>query len=151
MLHHLSTGAYLDWLVALDRPDMVQPYERPAPCPPVSCRPLSASATKIDLWMKDPYAIYLYYILKIKPLRPLQMENDAALRGTILHAILEDFNKTYPNDLPENAYDALIEIGHDRIKDVTQSQEMLHYWWPRFVRIAQHYICLLYTSPSPRD
>lgn len=139
-LDDLSTGPYIGWIEILDLPEATNPYERPQPNPPIAVRPKFASATKIDLWMKDPYAIYMYYILKLRPLKLLETENDAALRGTVLHEILQKFSTKYPETLPENAYDILIEIGYDHIKSKGQALEMLQYWWPRFVRIAEHYI-----------
>ena len=39
---------------------------RPRPCPPISARPRRFSATEIDLWVTDPYAIYAKKILNLK-------------------------------------------------------------------------------------
>ncbi|MEZ5919609.1 MAG: hypothetical protein R3D66_06880 [Alphaproteobacteria bacterium] len=47
--------------------------------------------TKIETWLKDPYAIYTRHILKLSPLDDLDKQPDAALYGQVLHAILDQF------------------------------------------------------------
>ena len=65
------------------------PALRPSPAPPVSARPRNISVTRVSTLVRDPYAIYARDILRLQPLRPLRPEPDAALRGTIIHRVLE--------------------------------------------------------------
>ena len=65
------------------------PALRPSPAPPVSVRPRKMSVTRVSTLVRDPYAIYARDILRVQPLGPLRPEPDAALRGTIVHRVLE--------------------------------------------------------------
>jgi RecB family exonuclease len=72
-------------------PGLARPESRPSPSPPVGVRPKKLSVTEIKTLIRDPYAIYARHILRLGPLDPLRPEADPRLRGTVLHAILEDF------------------------------------------------------------
>ena len=96
---------WLQRAVALERPTEAQmtdprlkPARRPSPQPPVKQRPKELSLTRVSLLIRDPYAIYCRYVLRLKRLDPLRHEPDAALRGQILHKILERFVKERPSD-----------------------------------------------------
>ena len=52
-------------------------------------RPKELAVTRVGLLIRDPYAIYAQYILRLRALDPLRPEADAALRGQVLHKILE--------------------------------------------------------------
>jgi ATP-dependent helicase/nuclease subunit B len=78
----------------------VDPAPRPAPRPPVAHRPTELYVTNIAKLIRDPYAIYARYILRLYPLDPLRQTPDARLRGQILHAILERFVKDRPVSEP---------------------------------------------------
>ncbi|MGH1330073.1 MAG: double-strand break repair protein AddB [Paracoccaceae bacterium] len=84
-----------DWVTlaeALDTPDaMNSPAARPSPRPPVSARPRKLSVTRIELLIRDPYAIYAESILRLRPLDPLRQTPDAPKRGTVLHEVFEQF------------------------------------------------------------
>ncbi len=139
-LNDLSTGAYLHWAKTLDMSDAPKPADRPKPKPPLSTRPFRASVTKIDVWMKDPYAIYAYYVLGLKKLDPLVQDSDAALRGTIIHDILEAFVTAYPDDLPDDAEDRFLDIVRDILTEKLESPDLLQYWGARFYKIAAWFV-----------
>ena len=88
---------WLAMAAELERPrDDVPAAPRPAPRPPVGVRPKALSLTRISTLIRDPYAIYARYVLRLKPLDPLRREADPRLRGTALHKILERFAKERP-------------------------------------------------------
>ena len=93
-----ARGAHWLALAAeLERPLAEVPAApRPAPRPPVAVRPKELSLTRISTLIRDPYAIYARYVLRLKPLDPLRREADPRLRGTALHKILERFAKERP-------------------------------------------------------
>ena len=64
---------------------------RPSPRPPVEQRPRKLSVTRIRTLIRDPYAIYAQYVLRLRPLDPIRPDPDARLKGTILHDALEQF------------------------------------------------------------
>ena len=136
----LSNAPYLYWVKAIDDHDSPCSYGRPEPRPPISVRPNGASVTKIDVWMKDPYAIYMYYVLRLRKIRPLVQDNDAALRGTILHEIIERFTALYPLELPDDAEEGLINIARNVLAESMDTPDLMHYWWPRFLKIAAWFV-----------
>ncbi|MGB2333193.1 MAG: double-strand break repair protein AddB [Candidatus Puniceispirillaceae bacterium] len=110
---------------------------RPRPCPPNSARPRRFSATEIDLWVTDPYAIYAKKILNLKPLDPIDRPPDAALRGNLVHAALAQFAKTYPTaTLPDDALAQLLNFGKAAFGPHMQQPSVKYFWWPRFEIIA---------------
>ena len=92
---------WLDLAAAIDTPPMsarVPPAPRPAPAPPLSARPRQLSVTDIQKLIRDPYAIYAKYVLRLNPLDPLRPEPDARARGTLIHKVMETFLKETKQD-----------------------------------------------------
>ena len=88
-----------------------EPYLSPKPCPPVKDRPKSFSVTRIEKLIEDPYSIYARNILKLKPLEPIDAPFDARMRGTLIHAILEEFSRKWSDALPEDIEAQLLAIA----------------------------------------
>jgi ATP-dependent helicase/nuclease subunit B len=110
---------------------------RPRPCPPISARPRRFSATEIDLWVTDPYAIYAKKILNLKPLDPIDRPPDAALRGNLVHAALAQFAKTYSTaTLPDDGLAQLLQFGKAAFGPHMHRPSVKYFWWPRFEIIA---------------
>lgn len=105
------TGPHLSWARRMDEPDAVQATSQPRPAPAVSLRPRDFSVTDVERWMKNPYRIYAEKILKIKPLDPLESDQEYLVRGNFMHAVLYEFIKSYPAQLPANAHTILMEIA----------------------------------------
>jgi len=138
-LRDLSSKPYLSWVRLADCVD-VKPCSRPAPCPPVSIRPRAISVTKVETWLKDPYSIYMYYMLRLKKLRPLKQENDAALKGSVLHKILDEFTHKYPKNLPDDAQEQFLNLAKETINKDVQNKEFISYWWPKLIRISDWFV-----------
>ncbi len=136
-LDDLSRHPYCDWAQMMDDHDDFVPYDRPKPRPPVSTRPKRVSVTKFESWMQNPYAIYMHYVLRLRKIRPLLQDNDAALRGTITHKIIERFCEQYPLDMPEDAEGELIKIARSVLHEDIENPDALHFWWPKFMQVAQ--------------
>ncbi len=128
--------AWQGWAQRLDRPDAVEPCARPAPRPPVAARPRELSVTRVETWMRDPYALYAQQILRLRKLDDLDAEASAAERGTAIHAALERFTKDFPEALPPDALERLIEIGESVFEDLKARPSVHAFWWPRFRRAA---------------
>ena len=99
-----------------------EPYTSPKPCPPVEDRPKSFSVTRIEKLIEDPYSIYARNILKLKPLDPLEAPFDARMRGTLIHAILEEFSREWSNALPENIEGELLAIADKHLDDLRKTK-----------------------------
>ena len=75
---------------ALDRrADRVTVALRPSPRPPVAARPTQLTVTEVETLLRDPYAIYARRVLGLRRLDALARVPDAALRGTVMHRIVE--------------------------------------------------------------
>jgi len=113
---------WLDTTTALEAVTPVAPAGRAAPRPPVAARPRNLSVTEIKQLIRDPYAIYAKYCLKLRPLDPLVQEPDAPIRGTIIHKIMELFMTDVAQDR------TLLTVAHlTGIADTTLEQEVP---WP---------------------
>ena len=130
----------LDWFEHLDATGPATPVSAPAPRPPVEDRPRRLSVTRIETWIRDPYSIFARHILGLKPLDPIDADPAAAERGIVVHAALEEFTREFTGDLPPNALDELLEIGHRHFALATSRPGVLAFWWPRFERLAQWFV-----------
>jgi ATP-dependent helicase/nuclease subunit B len=131
----------LAWARQLDRPQQPDRPERPRPAPPVAWRPTRLSATRIETLIRDPYAIYAQYVLKLRPFEPLGTLPDARERGTLIHDILEDFVRERPSGpFDAAALERLLEIGREAFAHYADFPEVMALWWPRFQKIAHWFI-----------
>ena len=132
---------WLAWARQLDEPDVVQPVAPPEPRPPVSARPRKLSVTKVETWMRDPYAIYAQYVLRLNVLDPIAADPGAADRGQFIHQALDDFVRAYPGVLPPDPLDELLRMGRAAFGPLLETHpDVWAFWWPRFQRIAEWFI-----------
>lgn len=128
--------------VVLEAPSgEVTPAHRPSPRPPVAARPRRLAVTRISTLIRDPYSIYARYILRLFPLDPLRPEADAALRGQVLHLILEDFAKT--RDAGETRAEAkarLMAIAEAVLERETPWPAARALWLARLARAADYFL-----------
>lgn len=132
----LQQGDALQIARQMDHVDRYAPVERPAPTPPVSARPRKLSVTQIDSWINDPYSIYAKEILKLKPLKPLEQDLDAAMRGTLIHDVLDQFVAAHKGELPANAKDIFMTIARKELDALSLDADIRAFWEPRLLKIA---------------
>lgn len=125
---------------ALHKPASVTPIEPPQPKPPVAARPKELPVTAIETLMRDPYSVYAKYILNLRPHQPIDAMPNVAEKGTFIHAALDQFVKKFPNTLPVNARETLINIGQDAFKSRMEHTSVKAFWWPRFERIVDWFL-----------
>jgi ATP-dependent helicase/nuclease subunit B len=135
-----SAPVWRGWRQGLDRAEMVQPIRRPEPKPGAKRRPAKLSVTQVELWMRDPYAIYARHILGLRPLDPLDQEPDAAKLGSIIHEAMHGFVSAFPEALPADALNRLLEIGRAKFAALEDRPAAMAFWWPRFEKIARWFI-----------
>ena len=133
-------GAWLHWQELLDRAEAVRPTAPPTPCPPVGQRPRAIRVTEVELWRRDPYAVYARHILRLKPLDPIDAEPSAADRGIWIHSALERFVRECPHAVPSDALDRLLTIGREEFGAQMNRPAVSAFWWPRFERIARWFV-----------
>ena len=105
---------------ALDAPPPGPPRyaARPAPRPPVARRPRSLYVTRIERWVRDPYALYASWVLGLEAMDRPGASTQAMERGNAVHAAVEQMTRDHPHALPadyaEQLEDRLIEALRDR-------------------------------------
>jgi ATP-dependent helicase/nuclease subunit B len=119
------------------RPIRIDP---PAPTPPVAARPRELSVTRIETWMREPYAIYADKILKLRALDPLEADPGAAERGSFIHDALDRFVRDHSGALPADALARLTACGEAAFGDALSRPAVRAFWWPRFLRVAAWFL-----------
>ena len=141
--HYWHEEQWVRWHGRLDQPDGAPtPISPPAPRPPLEARPRALFATAIEGWMRDPYSVYAKYILKLRPLDPIDADPGAADYGDVVHKTLDAFLKKHPRGpLPLHALDELMALGEAQFAPLLESRPGLAaFWWPRFQRVAQWFV-----------
>ncbi|MGH1398574.1 MAG: double-strand break repair protein AddB [Alphaproteobacteria bacterium] len=136
----IASHPALNWARQIDESKHITPCARPAPKPPAHLRPTKFRITEIETWLKDPYSIYARHVLRLEPLKPLEQDADAALRGQIMHDALEDFITAHPDTLPKNAAQILKETAQHKVTQYDLDQNDWQGFWPRFTEIANAFI-----------
>lgn len=135
-IEQLINPDFYNFVHNIDKPTHYQPIKAPQPTPPVNARPRKFSASALDLLMSDPYSFFAKYILKLYPLDDLDIPLDQRAYGTLIHAIIEDFNNQYPSSLPQNALEILLELGKKHFAEQKIAGELTAFWLPKFVATA---------------
>jgi ATP-dependent helicase/nuclease subunit B len=132
-------AALLEWARRLDRPDRVESVRRPAPRPPAELQPVQLSVTEIETLVRDPYAVYARHVLRLDPLDDIALPPSAAVRGTLIHGVLGEFAKAYPDTLPADVAGELVRLGvelFDATPELHDRPDVRAFWWPRFLRVV---------------
>jgi ATP-dependent helicase/nuclease subunit B len=123
-----------------DMPTHRRPRPPPEPRPPLAARPRQLSATQIETWIRDPYAIYAQHILKLEALPELDADPGRAELGITVHEALARFVERHPTTLPADAEAELIAIGRACFGPYLSRPGAWAFWWPRFLRIARWFV-----------
>ncbi|HVB17940.1 MAG TPA: double-strand break repair protein AddB [Stellaceae bacterium] len=123
-----------------DEPGDPRPSRLTEPRPPLAARPRQLSATQIETWIRDPYAIYARHILELRAFNELDADPGRAELGTTVHNALAAFVARHPHALPPDAEGELVEIGRDCFASILSRPGVWAFWWPRFLRIARWFV-----------
>lgn len=130
-------GEWLGWAARLDQPVRLEEVGPPAPMPPVAARPRRLPATAIELWMRDPYSLYVQRILRLRALDPIDADPAARDYGSAVHAAMELFVRALPpGPLPADALERLLAAGRTALAPIAARPGLWAFWWPRFQSIA---------------
>jgi ATP-dependent helicase/nuclease subunit B len=133
----LAAGAqWLHWADRLDQPEAVASARPPRPTPPLEARPRQLSVTNIELWRRDPYALYARTVLRLRPLDPIDMDPTARDRGNLIHGVLDEFLGGCGGVVGADAEARLIALGRRRFEQSLDRPAERAFWWPRFERAA---------------
>ena len=122
----------LSWARQLDNPLSIKPCSRPCPNPPVTVRPKKLSVTQIEKLITDPYSIYAYKILDLKPTVQDEASYERRIRGTIAHEILEN---VFTNQ-KEVTSQAIMELAYEKTIHHLPDSPRNKYWLDRFETTA---------------
>lgn len=132
------------WLTlagALDVPDApTPPAPRPAPAPPADARPRRLSVTEVERLLRDPYQIYASHVLRLRALSPLRHRPEAALRGSVLHVVLERALPGFAGLDAAEQKSHLLTIGDEVLTEMVPWPTARRFWLARLTRIADHFI-----------
>lgn len=73
----------------LDAPNELTPATRPRPKGGPGRRPSQVSVTRVEKWLRDPYAIYAHYLLRLRKLDDPGIDFGARDMGRLLHKVFE--------------------------------------------------------------
>ncbi|MDW4549125.1 double-strand break repair protein AddB [Defluviimonas sp. D31] len=135
-------AGWLDLAAALEAPEVTtDPARRPAPRPPVADRPRELAVTGIRTLIRDPYAIYARYMLRLKPLDPLRATPDARQRGQVLHRIVEEFIRGRPEGESEAAArDRLMTLAETILGEEIPWPSAQRIWLAKLGRVADSFV-----------
>ena len=123
-------GRAQQWAARLDEPSQVEPRLAPAPTPPLAARPRKMSVTRVEAWIRDPYAVYAREILRLSKLDAIDATPSAANRGIVIHSVLDRFIAEYPGTMPEDALEKLLAIGEQEFAEARIRPGVAAFWWP---------------------
>lgn len=110
------------------------PPGRPAPRPAADLQPTSYSFSEVGTLRRDPYAIYARRILDLGPIEEFVADPGPRERGTLYHAILEEFVRdAHADDLTEAR---LMTIADRRLAEAGLAEEIRTIWRNRLARSA---------------
>ncbi len=108
--------------------------------PPPAARAKKLSITALTQLLRDPYGYYAKYMLKLRALEPIGRPADAALRGQLVHLVMQRWVEALNDGAPlERAtYDAIV-------KDVLSQEPepvVRYQWGPRLYAMADAVLAL---------
>jgi ATP-dependent helicase/nuclease subunit B len=106
------------------------------------------SVTRVETWLANPYAIFARDILALDKLPELGADPSAALRGNVVHDVMNRFAKAYPDRLPADAHAELMVIAREVLADYVGNPRVAAFWLPRFRRFAEWFAD---TEPGRRN
>ncbi|WP_281857428.1 PD-(D/E)XK nuclease family protein [Litoreibacter halocynthiae] len=137
-------GRGAEWVAlaaALDTPRSdLPPARRPSPIPPLTARPKKLPVTQIETLIRDPYAVYARYVLKLRPLDALHASADAPLRGLALHDVLDRFIDETAAHLPDDAVQKLTDMAQEVFADMVPWPATRAMWQAKLERVAPWFI-----------
>ena len=95
-----------------------RPVRAPEPRPALALRPRQLSATTIERWIANPYAVFAERILGLEFFPALGHQPDAALRGQIVHDALGRFVQRFPEALPADIQSELVALAKEALEEL---------------------------------
>ena len=120
----------------IDLAEAIKTEHRPRPKPPLSARPRVFAVTDVERWKANPFDFYVKHTLRLRALRPLGGQVDAAVRGTIIHDALEAVLKAHPGPLGDAFESTVFDALFTRFQHSGLPEPQLALWTPRLRKAA---------------
>lgn len=133
-------NTWLHWAAELETPVSVRPAPRPSPRPPLEARPRKLSISGLRNLIRDPYAVYARSVLRLYPLNPLVQSPDYKERGTLFHAVFEDFIKETVRDPSLLTVDHLIKTAEERLGATVPWPTTRLLWQARMQKLSDTFV-----------
>ncbi|MFL2799255.1 MAG: double-strand break repair protein AddB [Paracoccaceae bacterium] len=132
---------WLELVKNFEKPNsMMEPATRPSPMPPISCRPKTLPVTQIEKLIRDPYTIYAKYILNLRPIGSLYQTPDSALRGQIIHSIMEKFIILTKNQWPNNPFTLLDQLSDEILQRYLPKNSTRLFWKRKISSFSENFL-----------
>lgn len=127
---------WIGWARTRDHVDKAKRVKlaAPEPRPNLGLRPRKLSVTRVEEWIRNPYAIFAAHVLSLDPLPRLGIAPDASLKGGLIHEVLSAFATKYPNALPQDLISELNVIARNVLEEYTGHPRIAAFWLPRLQR-----------------
>jgi ATP-dependent helicase/nuclease subunit B len=139
---------WAQWARERDHAPSFEPVQAPEPRPPLEARPKKLSVTRIERWIANPYEIFARHVLKLEKMKALGVEPDAATRGQIVHRVLHEFTRAFPDTLPDDIEGELTRIADAHFTRLDGAPLVEAFWRPHFKRFARWFAA---TEPARRQ
>ena len=132
---------WLELIKSFEKPqNMMEPAKRPSPTPPVSCRPKTLPVTQIENLIRDPYTIYAKYILNLRPIESLYRTPDSALRGQVIHSLMEKFILLTKNQWPNDPFTLLDQLSDKLLESYIPKNSTKLFWKRKINSFSEHFL-----------
>lgn len=128
---------WMHWAGMRDAVAPALPLPVPAPSPPIEARPKRLSVTRIEQWIANPYWIFAREILRLRKLDPLAQGRDVAMRGTLVHDVLNRFAQAHPEGLPNDIASELMRLAAHELEELSGDPVVRAFWQPQLARFAR--------------
>lgn len=122
-------------------------YPRPAPDPAPDLRNVDIKVTALDRLLGDPYQFYAQAILDLKRLDPLAADpfSDPALRGTLVHDILDKWHRARVKEpkLP------IAPFAAERFAEARVHPLFRALWQPRLIAALENFAAMIDAPEHP--
>jgi ATP-dependent helicase/nuclease subunit B len=123
-----KTHTYETLAARLDEPKQLKRQPAPQPRPPVAARPTEFFVTQIEKLLRDPYAIFARYILRLKKLDEHNEPLDARHIGNLFHQVLQSYAEASPPPSPTERITLLQSLFDQLAPEYGLTEEHLAFW-----------------------
>lgn len=133
-----SATSIMEWAAKQTEPLQPAKLSPPAPTPPPDAIPTQLWVTHMEQWLRDPYGFYAKHMLRLRPLDPIDQLPDAALLGTIVHAIWEKFVRQMDSGVSEaEGAEKFAALVREKVAEYEGWPQVRMVWRPRLESMAQ--------------